>query len=75
MTALNRASRALEAHTSLTTEECSASLVEVASTQSETDPAPSMTVRSKVSLDSICRIFKATPVKMRVPRLAFQYVA
>lgn len=47
--ALNRASHALEAHTSLTMEEHSASIVEVALTQRERDRALSMTVRSKVS--------------------------
>ncbi|KAM9446036.1 signal peptide, CUB and EGF-like domain-containing protein 3 isoform 3-T3 [Clarias gariepinus] len=45
--ALNRASRALEEHTSLITEERSASLAEVALIRREKDPAPSMTVRSK----------------------------
>lgn len=51
MMALNRASHALEAHTSPTMEEHSASLAVVALIRRERDPAPSMTVRSKVSLD------------------------
>lgn len=50
---LNRASLALVAHTNLTMEERSVSLVEVVSTQRERDPAPSMTARSKVRFNDM----------------------